>query len=304
MNNKDNSSVAPLPPIVFIVSPPRAGSTILFQLLSHRYCLHYPDKLACRLTRSGWPGLGFAVSGLLQRYGRGHNSFTSQLGFVKGQRLVLPDECGDLFHRYLPRHGQFDCRTAPNVQGLANFLRQRARRTQIPLLLKNLVVDNWIDSLGKALVESRFIRIRRNPFYCAQSLLLARRRKGLASETPLGPLPRETSVLPRAEHDLVAMQIMGLEQQLDEDLAPLIAQGRATDLSYGALLANPEARLIELADFMGGIVPRRNSPLPDLDRQVESLRLDPKDAQQLWTSLKAYGAPATMRPPDLARESV
>ena len=290
-------------PIVFIVSPPRPGSTVHFQLLSHLYRLHYPDKLACRLTRAGWPRLGFALSGSLQRYGRGHNSFASQVGFVKGRRPTLPDECGDLFHRYLPRHDRPDCGTPPDILGLATFLSRRARCARTPMLLKNLDVDNWISSIAGTLAESRFIRIRRNPFYCAQSLLLARRTKGLVLETSLGPLPRRTSAPPYSEHDFVAMQIMELERQLDEDLAPLHAQGRATSLSYDALLAHPELRMVELADFMGGVAPRRNAAVPALHRRAESLRLDREDAQQLWMALKAHGAPETARPSDLAAES-
>ena len=270
------------PPVVFIVGPPRTGSTILFQLITHRLRVRYPDKLTCRLAARGLAGLGFRIGGWLQNNDRGHGQFSSRYGHTPGFHLFAPDECGGLFGRHFPR----DVDRAPRrPHAFRSAVRSRGRARH-PLVMKNLEADNWIPALARLLPESRFIHIRREWFFCGQSILLARRAERISPERDWGPIPRRAPPRFVGEHERVAWQIVELDRQVEADLSRWLPPERRVTVRYEELLAAPAALTSRLARFLSSPARRRRAGVPALERSSQRRRLDRADAERLTDALR------------------
>lgn len=226
---------SPWPPI-FVVGPPRTGSTLVAEALLRRFQLGYiPNVVALA------PVMLARVARLSPRVvtspppGPIHGGYH---GFVPGLRS--PSEAGKLVDRWL---------AAPvDPEALRGHLAALSHAAQAPVLLKSLTVGENLPALVRAFPRARYLRLRRDPIEVARSILEGRRRLGIPADGwwSVSP-PGRDAVAHLSEEEQAAWQVVAIEQMLDVGL-----EGQAvTTLEYEAFCAEPEATLAGLGDALG-----------------------------------------------------
>jgi len=156
---------------IFIVGPPRTGSTLLFELLISIYRTAYITNLSSLLFRS--PVLAVKLQSSL---GFLHNfSGQSKYGFIPG--LTAPSEAGILFRRWFGDENH----TKDKIPDLLHVRIVRASVNAIsdtmrgPFISKNLNNSMRLNRINQAFPNAIYLFMRRDPVYTAQSILLSRR---------------------------------------------------------------------------------------------------------------------------------
>jgi hypothetical protein len=258
-------------PPLFIVGPPRTGSTLLYQLLVHRFDVGYLSNRHCRL---------YAAPALVER--RRHPSptveFTSRYGRTSGSDA--PSECGEYWYRFFRR--------SPQYVPLAEMPERQLRRLRAsvralgdgagrPLVYKNLICALRLEPLAAALPEAVFVRIRRAIEPTAVSLLAGRKalfgdyRHWWSSEPP--EIDRLRKLPP---HEQVVEQVRSIDRLIDGARTEIGAQ-RFCELSYERLCEDVETALQDVAALAERngfeLTPRQPVPPsfePSTPQQIES----------------------------------
>lgn len=208
---------------IFIVGAPRTGSTILYQSVTNQSEVLYFDNLVCRFNRILF--IGFWLSNII--FGnRAHNTFRSLHGDTSKEGTHAPSECGEFWYRWLPKDHHFidftdldgiDCeQIKKEVTAVSNYF-------QRPIIFKNLNAGQRMRLLSKIFPEAKFVFIRRDIFYTAQSILLSKRRLGITDNQFWSIMPRNVKELEGMEWpEQIAQQVFFIEKQilLDSNLFP------------------------------------------------------------------------------------
>jgi LPS sulfotransferase NodH len=277
------SAESPLPqPPVFIVGPPRTGSTLLYQLvvgcfdvgyLSNRHCRLYGAPSLVERTRHPDP-----PSVLESRYGRtsGHDA---------------PSECGEYWYRFFRRSPQYVPRGEADPEKLRRLrasVRALGKAAGRPLVFKNLICALRLGPISEALPEAVFVRIRRDVLATAVSLLAG--RKALfgdyghwwSSEPP--GIDRLRTLPP---HEQVVEQIAAVEELIDQARAEAGPE-RFCELTYETLCEDPAAALATIAALAERngfrLTPRR--PAPSSLEQAEPQPIDDDLQDQLAAHIR------------------
>lgn len=229
-------------PPLFLLGPPRCGSTLWSQLLLNQYAFGYLSRAHARLygfpallnlpTRLGW----MRHSGLIyeSRYGR---SF--------GWRS--PDEAGAFWDRWFPPPTNPDHANRQRTR-LIRVLASLTKSWQSSLLIKNLFLATGTQSLAEAFPKAVFCLVEREPIWVAQSIWSA--RKSLRSDPSRWWSTRPADY----EHirlftpaEQVAAQVLSLYQTLRQDLR-IHAPSRHFSVRYADFCANPQDPLQQCQD--------------------------------------------------------
>ena len=136
-------------PILFIVAPPRSGTTLIYQLLSLCYDVFYPTNLLAKFYTSP-----FVLSKVLKDLdlfsSRNHNQFKSNLGNTDG--LSEPHEWGWFWEKNLVKDQNLLKKELSAIQSLF----------QKPMLFKNIYFNYYINELSEISSNVIFIQIHRN----------------------------------------------------------------------------------------------------------------------------------------------
>lgn len=241
------------PGVVFLVGTPRAGTTLLFQLLA-RYCDYtYVPNFAARFWLVPVTGLKLYRLRFPRAVDRGE--LVSHLGRTFGPHA--PHEFSYFWH-YWMGPAESDDRTAAELERVD----WQAIRSEIcglyhdfgrPVLFKSLnFVDYHVPQVAALLPSASFVWIRRDPRFVAQSILESRRRR-------YGDPCRWWSVRPRAAArwsqlgpvEQVVRQIVDIERALERAFAALPA-GRRVVIQYESLVAAPSEATARLMGALGG----------------------------------------------------
>jgi len=241
-----SSSRLPATPI-FIIGPPRSGSTLLYQLVTAHYDFAYLSNAHCRLF--GAPALVERI--LHDRIAEYPPQFESKYGRTEG--WGSPAECGEFWYRWFPRHPQYtsledaDPETMRKMRGTIRSLMRASGR---PIVFKNLHCSLRIRPLGTYLPEALFIVVRRNTVDNARSILAGRFRNLGDYSTWWSVEPPEIEqlrTLPPAEQ--AVRQIDAIHALIDRDRSTLGPE-RFLELSYESLCASPKRAMKALDDFL------------------------------------------------------
>lgn len=201
---------------VFIIGAPRTGSTILYQTITNQFDVLYIDNLVCKFNKNLF--FGFWLSDKLFKQ-KAHNCFSSNHGSTKGFRS--PSECGDFWYRWLPRDRHFIDHqdvTEKMVQEIKEEISSVINKYDKPLVFKNLNAGQRLRLLHKAFPKAKFIYVRREPKYTAQSILLAKRKLGIKENSFWSVMPKSVDKLNKLEWpEQIVRQIFDIEKQISED---------------------------------------------------------------------------------------
>lgn len=277
--------------IVFIVGVPRSGSTYLFQYLTHVLRVRYPDKLTNRLAKYHLSDLGFWLSGFYQRSNRGHGCFSSSYGASLSHNLSAPSEAGWLLNQAFPSGPQLREDAVLNdaaLEALISTLIKASANTSYPLIVKNLDVCNWIDVLVNRLPDAKFIHIHRDPFYNAQSILLARRKRCITGLNDWSVVPREwVSTAYSDEYERVAHQVKELDAQIVGDLNQHVAQENVVDVAYETLVESPRLSVDQLKALFADLSERMSTSSPPAPINGNVVRLPDEQVRRLKSMLSS-----------------
>lgn len=205
-------------PCLFIIGPPRSGSTILYQLITSLLDVCYFDNLA-NLARNN-PYFGMWLSKRVFG-GNKHQSYTSNYGGTARDGLHAPSEAL-FFYKWFPRDRHF---TVPSDLSPAQLKAFQSTINSIlnlydkPLVIKNLTFSLRLQALKEFLPDARYVIIRREPLYTAQSVLLGMRKNSPGENKVWGIRPKDFQKLDGlAPHELVVKQVNEIERQIYNDL--------------------------------------------------------------------------------------
>ena len=204
---------------IFIISAPRAGSTVLYQSLTNQADVAYVDNLVCLFLRNFF--FGFWLSNKLFKQ-RPHNCFQSEHGNTANCGWHAPSECGGFWYRWLPtdyHFVDFAQVVAKDIEEIKNEITAVSNYFEKPIVFKNLNAGQRLRLIVKAFPDAKFIFVRREPLYTAQSILKAKRKLKIPDNQFWSIMPPNVDELRKLDWpEQIVKQIFFLEKQIAKDL--------------------------------------------------------------------------------------
>lgn len=278
---------------VFIVGPPRSGTTLLYEALVTRFHFAYFSNASHRLHRTP-----VSATKLFRRTIRDWTgSFESTYGKIAG--WGAPCEAGWIWDRWRdalePTEGD-RLRIDPGRE-MRSTLDALSAMLGAPFLGKNVELSECLPVLDRLFPGCVFLEIRRDPGDCIRSIHRLRERR-----LGTGHLKQWLSVKPRgwdtfrdAEPiEQIAAQVFGVHRDVAED-ARRIGTGRVHTVHYESLCANPHLEMERIEDFLlqSGIDVRRRGPLPTTFSQPVTKPLDSRREDQIRDAIRHWTNPGT-----------
>jgi len=257
---------------IFIVGTPRSGSTLLYQVMLQQFRLAYISNLMALVPRhmvklGRWfPSLVFGYSGRLHR---------GDLGFVPG--LAGPSETGKVMDAWFAG----DAGTAEREQ-IRRTIAAISAIAGAPVLIKSLSLFSKLAEVQAIFPSCRFVHLRREPLFVAQSILLNRRESRHPAEQWRGVEPEGYAGLAQASEEYRAVwQVLTIAQEVSVGLRA--AGDRVTVLDYGEFCARPRQALARIGGQLS-LATRDDAPaLPEAFPQADRVRVD----AATWAALEA-----------------
>lgn len=236
---------------VFIVGPPRTGSTLLYQLLVRRYRFCYISNLLNRFSETP-----LALAKLSKAFGGfdAADDFSSRYGDTVG--WCAPSQGRECWARWLPE--------SPNAlapDAVANEAKEHVRSTISALqrICGRPFVNKWqpnsvrVRLLSDIFPQALFVRISRSTESTVRSILrgreeLCRRGSGWFSVKPPG---YRRILNERRPEEQAAWQIAAIEHALDV-AGETVGAHRFVHVRYEQLTRRPRQVLDRIAAFYEG----------------------------------------------------
>lgn len=203
---------------VFIIGAPRTGSTILYQTVTNQLDVLYIDNLVCKFYKNFF--FGFWLSNKLFKQ-KAHNCFKSDHGDTSTCGLNSPSECGGFWYKWLRDDKHFvdyDDITDKMVQQIRDEVIAVINYFDKPLVFKNLNAGQRMRLLEMCFPKAKFVFIKREALFTAQSILKAKRKEGLADDEFWSVMPYNVEELKKFNsYEQIVKQIYFLEKQIKQD---------------------------------------------------------------------------------------
>jgi len=180
------------------------------------------------------------------------SDFTSNYGEIKG--VMAPSEAGGIWNRWYPTEHEEGYNYTPknffNDQ-IKHLIYQTVAGIEVlfdaPFINKNVKHSVRILSLVEIFPDALFLRMIRDPYETAISILRGRKKIGATSWWSV--MPKEIDQL-RNKDDIeqVAGQVYFVEKDILTDMK-MVGEGRFFEVHYDDLCANPRKVLDEIATF-------------------------------------------------------
>ncbi|MDZ7724808.1 MAG: sulfotransferase [candidate division KSB1 bacterium] len=276
-------------PPVFIVGPPRSGTTLLYQLLMSAFHFSYIPNIS-----NTW----YMMPVTAARMGRllcpsYSSSFSSVHGYEKG--AMAPSEAGNIWNRWFPyekREG-FNYTPAhylskPAKNRIVTFVANVENMFNAPFLTKNVKMSVRIRPLLEMFPNALFVHMQRNPVHSAASLLNIRRKKG---KSWWSVMPKEYPEIKKmSELEQVCHQVYYTEMNIKRDLQK-VENNRLHEVNYAKLCTNPVQKLEAIGKFLTGHDIPADADLTSIpesfppSRPLKGEHIEEKELEQIQTIL-------------------
>lgn len=234
---------------IFIIGPPRSGSTILYQIITNFFDVSYINNL-CHLSRRNL-FFSFWLSNLLFK-NKKHNSFESNYGNTQKFGLNAPSEGGQIWYKWFDKNKIYfekDDLSPKYISQIRNTFNAISSRFKRPIVIKNLMFSQRIKVLHQIFPNAKFIFIKRSPEFNAQSIFIARNKQQNMDWW---------STEPKTYKDLLNLSLIEqsvshvyyLEKQIHEDLK-LFHPDNVSIVRYENLMNNFNATITNIGNFIG-----------------------------------------------------
>ena len=235
---------------IFIISTPRCGSTLLYQVLCRGAEVAFFSNLMSLLPR-------FSVrlsAASLARAALPNDSYPSgDYGFLPG--LYAPSEAGKIVDRW------FDPDRVPEHRDpVRRNVAAITRRTGRPLLIKSPSLALKLPTVLNIFPEARIIFLTREPTYVIQSLLKGQTNTRIADDRWEGIRPPGFS--DRSGDGVEAQAAWQVAEllRLIESAISVADAGRVARVDYGAFCDEPRGALAEIGGTLSIDVSPSNLP--------------------------------------------
>jgi hypothetical protein len=267
---------APASPILLVVGGPRAGTTLVFQVLARHLEVSSTTNVVDVFPRS--PIVASRLFGAL-----GPQDSDSPLSAFYGNTAPFrgPNDAFEIWNRWLgpDRYQASDALTPPAIADMRAFFAAWAAAAGRPLLNKNNRNTGVMGMLAEALPTAHFIVVERDPLYMAQSLVFARevvqgdRGEGWGFGAP-----------PEGSDPLVsvAKQVAEVARVVARESAK-VPPDRLTRVGYEFFCADPGGVIAAIGDRLG--IAHEASGISPLSASRE-VRLSPDEFSRLETAVR------------------
>ncbi len=247
---------------VFIVAPPRAGTTLLYQLMAGNLSTSYFTNLAMRLQVKGSPVvpiIGAKLVKFLKLKPNSSAAFESYYGATKG--LAGPHEGNWVWNQWFPEDvhhvppGYLSTKAQKNIhRAVAGTERVFGR----PFVNKRIRNSVRIEALAEIFPTAIFIQCTRDPLDIAQSIYIARTHDfPFQDKCTKDPSQWWSSVKPREYETIVKKglieqvceQIYFVEQHIDR-ARDALGDDRFLEIDYKSLCQAPRREIDRVIEFM------------------------------------------------------
>lgn len=235
-------------PPVFIVGPPRSGTTLLYEALVTRYRFSYFSNIAHRLHRTPVAGTWIG-RGAIRRW---TGQFESNYGHIPG--WGSPNEGGWIWKRWIPEEHALDASDVNDrpVECMRQTIAAIAELIGAPFINKNVMHSVHMRLLDSIFPGCLFIECSRDITATARSILKARRdefgERGMSEWLSVRP-PGWEQVKDESPARQVVAQVALTRQAVERD-AQALGTDRLVTVSYEELCAAPEAVIRQIQAFL------------------------------------------------------
>ncbi|MDR9498522.1 MAG: sulfotransferase [Hydrogenovibrio sp.] len=266
---------------IFIIGAPRTGSTILYQALTNQSDVVYIDNLSCFFKQNLFMGEWFSNKLFKQK---AHNCFQSDHGNTKRCGWRAPSECGVFWYRWLPTDRHFVDHNEVSQKDIEQIRSEVTASTNYfnkPIVFKNLNAGQRLRMLVKAFPDAKFVFVRRDPLYTAQSILKAKRKLKIPGNQFWSIMPSNVEDLKQLEWpEQIVKQIYYLEKQIAEDLQ-LFPKENVFEVKYTDLSQQTISGLVEKLDLK-----QRDQFQNPVIKLSEEISLPEQEVQLLQNEIK------------------
>lgn len=237
-------------PPLFIVGPPRSGTTLLYQLLVARYGFAYFSNFSAMFPHT--PVLALWIEKKL--FPRGNRTFHFDSEYGKTRGWHGPHECGEFWYRWFPRGERVYVAPGDTEQAQLNDLARAVRRisavARSSVIFKNVYNSMRIAPIVEALPQAAFLLCRRNLVDTAQSILRSRVESGEGKAAWWSLPPKEISEIKTHPYwQQVVEQAYYTYQQIEEDRHRFGSE-RFLDVEYERLCRQTQDTLDSIECFL------------------------------------------------------
>lgn len=189
-----------LPPIVMIVSPPRSGSTITYQVLTRVIASSYLSNLHFL-----FPKHASSFMSSKQLFGKNMTGFKNYYGYTA--KIYDVNECNEIVEDFF-KDGLYPIPIRANFLA---FVQRMEINKRMPIIFKNVRAYQNILSLHRAVPELIFLRIKRQTKMVIASELKAHYELGT-----FHPMPPELEHVDKSDAvEFCVRQILAIEESID-----------------------------------------------------------------------------------------
>ena len=263
-------------PILLVVGGPRAGTTLVFQVLARHLEVSSTTNVVDVFPRS--PIVASRLFGAL-----GSQDSDSPLSAFYGNTAPFrgPNDAFEIWNRWLgpDRYQASDALTPEAIANMRAFFAAWAAAAGRPLINKNTRNTGVMGMLAEALPTAHFIVVERDPLYMAQSLVFAREVvQGDRSEGwGFGAHTEQSDVFVS-----VAEQVADVSRIVARETEK-VGPDRLTRVGYESFCADPGAVVAGIGDRLG--IAYEASGIPPLSASRE-VRLSPDEFSHLEAAVR------------------
>ena len=264
-------------PPIFIISPPRSGTTLTRQVLAWTFPTSYFSNFTSMSTLHVGRPLPITTAYLVNRFVQTElGSFENSYGRTHGRSAPAEGETiwGYWFGK---RYEAVDPQELPAEQQ-AQMYRAVAATENIfgaPFLNKTTTLSLRIRAIVKTFPNALFIEVDRDPLDSAQSIYLARTNR---YHHWLGAMPKECEASEKKSIvEQVCDQIFYIEKNIAFERS-ILGDERFTTVAYKDLCENPTREVGRIVEFLAshGVPAKISKTLPDSFKFSHGQKIDEK----------------------------
>ncbi|MGI9390230.1 MAG: sulfotransferase family protein [Boseongicola sp.] len=256
-------------PPVFLIGPPRSGSTLVYQALCRAANVCFISNTMALLPRF----MGRLAPWSLSRAPTSSSPYPrGDYGFLPG--LFAPSEAGKVFDGWFSDDNRFD------QSDVRRMIAGLSRRVDRPLLVKSPSLILRLDQINNMLPYARFIVLSRTPAFIVQSLLEGQSNQALSDDRWEGiSPPMAVNRTFDGPEDKTAWQVAELLRSIELNMADVDAS-RISRVSYEDFCEDPRGCIDQVGRDIGIVT--NSAKLPSEFSVSSKIRVSP----ELWRKLE------------------